>query len=129
MSSFAGDSIDKVKSRNIKATSKFWDDQSVTNLEVLQENFPSPSHQKEDGDHNISLTVKIIELLHVFDKWLEMTATNSNSAELVKEDESVFIFFIFLCEWIKSFTSISLSFKERNHSRDVHKRQFSMFVA
>ncbi|XP_010314117.2 uncharacterized protein [Solanum lycopersicum] len=30
----------------------------------------------------------------VFDKRLEMTATNSNSAEFVKEDESVFIFLV-----------------------------------
>ena len=49
MSSFAGDSIDKVKSY-IKATSNFEDDQSDTNLEVLQENLPSPSHQKDDDD-------------------------------------------------------------------------------
>ena len=47
---------------------------------------------------DISLTVKIIELLQVFDKWLKMTATNLISAEFVKEDESVFIF---SCEWIK----------------------------
>ena len=85
MSSFAGDSIDE-------ATSNFEGDQSDANLEVLQENLPGSSHQKDDGDHNISWTVKIIELLQVFDKWLEMTATNSNSAEFVKEDESVFIF-------------------------------------
>ena len=41
---------------------------------------------------DISLTVKIIELLQVFDKWLEMTATNLNSTEFVKEDESISIF-------------------------------------
>ena len=52
----------------VKATSNFEDDQSDTNLEVLQGKLPSPSHQKDDGDHNISLTVKIIELLQVFDK-------------------------------------------------------------
>ena len=46
----------------------FGDGQSDTNLEVLQGNLSSPSHQKDDGDHNISLTVKIIELLQVFDK-------------------------------------------------------------
>ena len=33
----------------------------------------------------------------------------------------------FSCEWIKSFTSIILSFKEQNHNRDVHKRQFSFW--
>ena len=52
----------------IEATSNFEGDQSDTNLEVLQGNLSSPSHQKDDGDHNISLTVKIIELLQVFDK-------------------------------------------------------------
>ena len=33
----------------------------------------------------------------------------------------------FSCEWIKAFTSIILSFKEQNHNRDVHKRQFSFW--
>ena len=47
--------------------------QSDTKLEVLQGNFPSLSHHKDDGDHNISWTVKIIELLQVFDKWLQQT--------------------------------------------------------
>ena len=34
----------------VKATSNFEDDQSDTNLEVLQENLPSPSYQKDDDD-------------------------------------------------------------------------------
>ena len=50
MSSFAGDSIDKVKRSYIKATSNFEEDQSDTNLEVLQGNLSGPSHQKDDGD-------------------------------------------------------------------------------
>ena len=49
MSSFVGDSIDKVRSY-IKATSNFEDDQSDTNLEVLQGNLPSPLHHKDDDD-------------------------------------------------------------------------------
>ena len=34
----------------LKRHQNFGDDQSVTNLEVLQENLPSPSHQKDDDD-------------------------------------------------------------------------------
>ena len=34
----------------IEATSNFEGDQSDTNLEVLQENLTSPSHQKDDDD-------------------------------------------------------------------------------
>ena len=37
----------------INATSNFEDDQSDTNLEVLQGNLPSPSHQKDDDDQSL----------------------------------------------------------------------------
>ena len=50
MSSFAGDSIDKVKSCILKRHQILKTIISDTNLEVLQGNLPSPSHQKDDGD-------------------------------------------------------------------------------
>ena len=69
----------------------FEDDQSDTNLEVLQENLTSPSHQKDDDDQYL-LDSQNYRIVTGFKKMIKMTATNSNSAEFVKEDESVFIF-------------------------------------